>query len=522
MKKFVYILLLLAFLALLLSGCAHKGAPTEEQVTAQGDKLNKLARSKTVEELDGPYLGGRAIPIANDSTALGMRVTLRKKGSLSSIATTLSDMIRIPIQVATADPEPLDKKTPSTGKSGDLDDLLALPSSGGSSGGGTISVSYEGTLRGLLDNISTQSGFGWDYNAKTNTITFARFMIRTFTLLSAPGEINYSNQITNKSKESQSGNIGNSTNINNTVSTSDTSAQTAQTNTTKLKFDVWKDTEAGVKALLSKSGSVVMNQAAGTLTVRDHPENIRQVSTFIDDMNSRLGRQVALNVQVWSLEITDDTEAGLDLQLMFANKDVSVVAGSLTSVGGLNTATATIVSGKLKNSSGVLKALKQWGNATQVTSGGGLVMSNQPVPVLAVTRTAYLAGASTNTTQYGQTAQITPGEVTTGFAMTIVPHILDQRRLILQYNINLSSLDKMEEFKTEDLSVQLPKVSTRAFAQRTRMQMGQTLVLAGYQQVSQGTSNGLGLFNASRSAKFGKTLLVITIEVESANDKLED
>jgi type II secretory pathway component GspD/PulD (secretin) len=135
---------------------------------------------------------------------------------------------------------------------------------------------------------------------------------------------------------------------------------------------------------------------------------------------------------------------------------------------------------------------------------------------LAVKRHAYLAGASLNTTEYGQTSEITPGEVTSGFSMTVVPHILDRRRLILQYNISLAALDDMEEFRTENIVVQLPQVSQRAFAQRTQMQMGQTLVLAGFAQQTQNADNALGLLSGSRGADYGKMLLVITIEVESA------
>ena len=267
---------------------------------------------------------------------------------------------------------------------------------------------------------------------------------------------------------------------------------------------------------------MVGNQAAGTITVRDRAENIRQVSAYIAEINRRLSRQVALTVHVWALEVTDENEAGLDFQMLFANDDISIVAGSLASLGSPSSASATIVSGKLKNSTGVLKALKEWGNATQVTSGGGLILSNQPVPIQAIKRIAYLAGSSSSQSDYGQTTEITPGEVTTGFAMTIIPHILDRRRVLLQYSINLSSLDELTEFSTSDFTIQLPKTSTRAFSQRSTMQMGQTLVLAGFQDQTQQLANSLGLLNFGRGARYGKTLLVITIEVEAAGGGTED
>ena len=228
-------------------------------------------------------------------------------------------------------------------------------------------------------------------------------------------------------------------------------------------------------------------------------------------------------MHVWSLELKNDVNVGLDLSVLFNSSDVSVAAGALqTALGSAGTASATIVKGKLKDSIGIAKALKQWGNATQVTSGGGVTLSNQPVPIQAISRTAYLASSATNNSQYDQTTTLTPGEVTTGFAMTIIPHILDRRRVILQYTINLSKLDKLEEFTTNDVTIQLPKTSSRAFSQRSQLQLGETLVLAGFQSTTQEIGNTFGLLNVGRNKAYNKTILLITIETEAAGGGTED
>lgn len=386
----------------------------------------------------------------------------------------------------------------------------------------TLSVNYEGSLRGLLDQLAVQSGYGWDYDNRNNSVVFAKMMVRTYTILAAPGKLSYDSQITNKSKETANDSIGGtSSSIAQSVSTADTSVQTSQTNKTEMRLDIWEETERGIKNLLSKQGTVAGNQSSGTITVQDRPQNIRRISAFVRETNIRISRQVALKVQVWSLELTDDNEAGIDLQVLFQNDNMSVVAGSLAALGSLNSASASIISGELKESTAVLNALKQYGHATQITSGGGLVMTNYPFPVLGTVRTGYLAGVSSSVTDYGQTTEITPGEVTTGFSMSVIPHILDRRRCILQYNINLSSLDDMKEFSTEEVTVQLPQVSTRAFSQRTMMNMGQTLVLAGFQQETQSQNKSVGLFNLGGSAAYGKSLLIITIELESAGNGME-
>ena len=519
MKRYLS-LLLAAFV--FLSGCAVKdgGAPTVQQVEAKRDQLAELSSSKTVSIAEHPYLGAKPIVWQTDGEdipVLNASVTLKQKGTLSEIAASLSTIAPLSAQVSDTDaddPQPT-KQGSSSPDLPALDDLGLPPLASMS---GLIDVSYTGSLRGLLDTISSLSGYGWDYDAKTNRITFSAMQVRTYTIMAAPGVITYDSQVSNKSKERTRGSSISGSRINSTVSSGDTSSQTSQVHTSKIEMDIWKEIETAVKGLLSKRGTVSINQAAGTVTVRDSYTRLRDVTAYIDSINARLSRQVAITVRVWALELTDASSAGLNLQALFENNDVSVVAGSLGDLGSASTAAVSVVKGKLKGSSGTIKALREWGRATQLSSAGGLLMSNQPLPVQAIKRHAYLAGMTLATSEYNQTSEITPGEVTTGFAMTIIPHILPDRRVILQYTVTLSALDSMEEIDREQVYVQLPQVSTRSFAQRSKMKMGQTLVLAGFEQSTQNLGNSLGVLNTSRDADFSKTLLVVTIELESAEN----
>ena len=515
-----YLSLLLTAL-LFLSGCAVKdgGAPTVQQVEAKRDQLNELSSSKTVSIAEHPYLGAKPIVWQTDGEdipVLNASVTLKQKGTLSEIAASLSTIAPLSALVSVSDADdPQATQQSSSPELPALDDLGLPPLASMS---GLIDVSYTGSLRGLLDTISSLSGYGWDYDAKTNRMTFSAMQVRTYTIMAAPGVITYDSQVSNKSKERTGSSSISGSSINSTVTSGDTSSQTSQVHQTKIEMNIWKEIETAVKGLLSKRGTVSINQAAGTVTVRDSYTRLRDVTAYIDSINARLSRQVAITVRVWALELTDASSAGLNLQALFENNDVSVVAGSLGDLGSASTAAVSVVKGKLKGSSGTIKALREWGRATQLSSAGGLLMSNQPLPVQAIKRHAYLAGMTLATSEYNQTSEITPGEVTTGFAMTIIPHILPDRRVILQYTVTLSALDSMEEIDREQVYVQLPQVSTRSFAQRSKMKMGQTLVLAGFEQSTQNLGNSLGVLNTSRDADFSKTLLVVTIELESAEN----
>jgi len=526
-KYFVPILMVI----LVLSACApNRHVPKMEELEQQGEDYQKIAEDKTVRVLPEHYVGVKRVPFRNnDAPILKSRVTLRTRGSLHSVADRIMELVPVTVNVASDhDAKAREEKIPEISNPNPQEEialaaLLAAEASSASLPGDApkrLNINYEGRLAGLLDQISMQSGYGWDYDRSKNSIVFARTMIRTFTLTAAPGKISYKAQLTNKSKESSSsGTISDS--VNSTVTSGDTSSQSSQTYTSDLNHNIWEDTLKAVNSMLSSIGKASSNVAAGTITVRDRPENLRQIGNFINELNERYSRQVALKVNVYSLEVTDDRSVGIDLLAMFTNKDVAIAAGSLTGTpGAIGTASATIVKGDLKGSQGVLKALREWGNAKQITSSGIVAMNNQPAPVEALKKIAYLAGSSTETTDYGQTTELTPGEVTTGFSMTVTPHILPNRRVILQYNVKLSSLEAMQTYGTADVEIQLPQVATRAFSQRASMMMGQTLVLAGFEQATHNDDRSAGLFSAGKGDSFLRTLLVITIQVENASPEV--
>lgn len=537
MKK--YVLLVACFmLAIAFLGCANKNAPKEETIEAQGQKFSDIAKDRTIRVVSEHYVGVKRVPpsIAN-APELQTRITLRANGSLAKIADTIMTLVPLTVNVVgdhdisasasaqTNKPVPGIPRTPEQSliedlvQSGNQVSQASIPGTPAS-----LAINYSGRLVGLLEQISMQSGYGWDYSRKDKTITFAKTMVRTFALHAAPGEVAYDNSLTDKNRSNNTSTSSLGNNVNATVSNNTEDSQISQTYKSKISFDVWQDTLKTVQTLLSSIGKATSNVAAGTITVRDRPVNLRMVENFIDEVNSRYSRQVALKVNVYSLDIKDSKEAGIDLQVLFnpSKSDFGLAAGSLSNMGLIGTASAAIVSGEMKDSAAVLKALAQWGNATQVTSAGVVTMNNQPAPIEAIRRTAYLAATSQETTDYGSTTELTPGEITTGYSMTVTPHILPSRKVILQYTVRLASLEAMQEFSSGESRIQLPQVATRAFSQKANMMMGQTLVLAGFEQATQQKQTGAGILSLGRSADYNRTLLVITIQLENASPEIAE
>ncbi|MCT4533758.1 type II secretory pathway component PulD-like protein [Halodesulfovibrio sp.] len=490
------ILFILALMVLTLSGCAlnHANEP-QTRIQTQARSLKQNVKPQTVNIVQQPYLG--ADPVKLDEGAalpfiFNQRITLRTKGTLPQLVNAIQELVPLGIKYSVNDntPNDSDSKAPKT-----------------------MSVAYHGSVENLLNNIGQHFGQSWEY--QNGIVEFSYLRVKTFTLFTSPSAVGFEGTISNKteSKGTDSGSA---------ASASGSSSQTAQTTKSRFSADAWAECRNGVEAMLSKRGKVSMSKSSGTITVTDTAPALHRIEKYIDSINAKLGKQVALSVHVWSLELSDNTDTGINLKVLLEGsglKLASSIVNPYQLLDGAGSLTATILgNGQLSGSEAVLRALKKKGRTTLLTSGSGISMNNQPLPVQVDRRIAYLAGSKTTTTNDSTSTELTPGEVSPGFAMNVIPHILDRRRVILQCNVSLSSLDSLVEFASGKQKIQLPQLSTRSFAQQISMNMGQTLVLAGFEQEKGVDSAGANILSAGQSSQREKHIIVITIDVEGAGD----
>lgn len=489
--------------AVMLCACS-KPTRMESKAKEYSAELESRATAPIVDVREAPYMGATPVDYSRDYEkypVFSANISLNMRGTLQEACMTIGQMLDLSMQVE------MDAATQGT-----------APTS-------VHTVNFAGKTLALLDSLSSLYGVAWTYDNVTRTVVFSQMQVRNFAILAAPGSLKHSTEMSSTSQQG-SNTSGEGSNSNNTSSNNagsgnnDTSSSdSSQSLSGEYKVDVWAEVETGVKALLSPNGAVTLNRASGSIMVRDTVPVMRQVASYIDDLNSNLLKQVALSVKVWSIDITDASEVGLNLSLLFKeNFKLATGASSIVSQLANDSLTATIVEGSLKDSSATLKALNSVGRASQVTSGSGVCMNNQPLPVQNVKRQSYLASVSSFTpTTGGNTSSLRPSQVTYGFAMTVIPNILDRRRAVLQYNVSLSNLDKMDQLKSGENSIQLPTVSIRSFNQRAFMRMGQTLVLAGFEQERDASETKAAIFSMGRNREYGKSLIVITISMDSMN-----
>lgn len=349
---------------------------------------------------------------------------------------------------------------------------------------------YDGALTGFADVAASRFSVSWEW-AKTSNgtygIRFFRYTTRVFRLVALPGDTNLESSISNSPGGSGSGTSG---------SSGATGSSNQNTGVSFSSLSVWKAAGNSIGSMMSPGRSPVVSPATGEVTVTDTPEVLDQVEHYVERLNASLSMQVVINVRVLSVDLTDSNQRGIDWDVVYkslsgnfglnftnaftAPSDASSLTLKILSTAGTAT-NSTIQS--WQGSNAIIHSLETQGRVSQTTSGTLTTLNNQVAPLQSVTQTSYLASSTTNTqANAGATTTLQPGVINTGFSMSVVPHILDARRLLLQYSVNLSSLLSLTTVTSNGSSIQTPNIDTRNFLQRVMMSSGETLVMTGFEQ----------------------------------------
>ena len=385
-----------------------------------------------------------------------------------------------------------------------------------------IVISFDGEVSHLLDTISANYGISWEY--RDSKIQFFRLSTRTFTIHALAGDSNIQSSVSDAGQTSVSGGSA----------AAPGNASGNQTSISATSLSVWKSLDEAVKSMLSKEGKVVVTPALGTITVTDTPMMLARVTSFIEQQNASLSKQVVVNVQVLSVTLNRDDNYGINWGLVYSSVSKnaawsfnSVFAGVTAGASALGVKVLSPTSDNLKSIAGsnaLISALSEQGHVSVVTETSSITLNNQPVPMQVGTQTSYLASsATTSSANVGSTTTLTPGVVSTGFSMSVIPHILDTDNILLQYGISLSSLSALNTVTSGTSSIQTPTIDTRNFVQRVGVRSGDTIVLTGFEQnQTNTTSQGVGSpsatwFGGGITGQHKHTVFVILVRPVIAN-----
>lgn len=384
-----------------------------------------------------------------------------------------------------------------------------------------LSFQFRGTIKGALDALEAKSGYG--YSIDGNTVTWSAYLTRNIDISFMPGASTY----LLGQRESQSNNSSsNSTDV--------TAGVNNQFSNLQASLSVWQDLTATLNTLKSKQGSVFVSQATTTVTVHDRPSRVRAMQAYIDDLNVKLSREVALQVQVLEVDLNRGFNYGINWQLVreYMNVHFGIAAAlgrpvSLPSLGDNTSAGAAgfiikSMQGKWAGTDMLINALSQQGKISTVTRPRVVTLNNQVAEIDINTQTGYLREVTSSIVGNPTTTAVslTPGNVKTGFSLFLLPKIVKQD-VYLQISSTISNLLGITTVTSSpDLTaqntaqIQLPTVTEKRFNQRTLVPSGSTLVLAGFKQL-RNEANNTKLFKlndlGSRGAKQSNSETIVLI-----------
>lgn len=399
-----------------------------------------------------------------------------------------------------------------------------------------ISINYSGTVKGALDLLAAKAGYV--YTVNNNSIYWQAFVVRTFDIAFMPGSSDYmmgkaagSSGISSVGMSGGSAGFGGSGGAAQVSAIVDDSAASQYSNL-KATLSIWKDVEATIKQLMSPQGTVMVSESTTSVTVRDRPTNLELIARFIENLNSKLSRQVLVKVQVLDVTLSSDYNYGIDWNLMKKTLDgttfkLNMNFGTPVSITPLSGPAISQTSDVLSiTQTGVtafnafINSLTQQGKVSIVTEPRAVCLNNQVSVIRIVSSQGYLASVQTTTLAGSSsggssiTSQLTPGTVTTGLTLYILPKILGSK-IYLQVNADLSTNDGLTVVSstagtlTSDSDptgsiIQIPNTTQKQFNQRSVINSGDTLILAGFRELKNETG-AMQMFNLQALGGKGST-----------------
>lgn len=486
----------LSALIALISGCVNPMKTVHDadyNVTQTQDKLQRIQNRSTspapaVVKYSGYYVNPNPVTPSQGPIWMNNQITLRAQNVPMSFLT--SRILR------------------------DTDASVSYQN--GANQNQLLSMDYSGDIKGALNQIAADTNYA--YSVQNNVVTWNSYVTKTFNISFMPGTSSYQ---VGQNKGLGAGEAANANSSGtNTVSTVTGDLGAQQYSNLTGSLSVWNDLSTTLNQLKSADGTVSISESTTTVTVHDHPSNVQAMTDYINQLNRDLSREVAIQVEVLEVDLNKEFNYGINWNTIWQIAGTQVgIAGNLAGAAStpaiatqsLGTAgIATLRLGNPNASNALIQALSQQGRVSVVTQPRVVTMNNQMAEIKITRDVAYLQSVSNTTTanagNASNTQTLTPGVVTDGFTLYLLPKI-QKNRVYLQISSALSNLTAINTVSNNGTvnqpiptttatagttaqqqsvpfqAIQVPTLANKMFNQRTVIDSGSTLMITGFQQV---------------------------------------
>jgi len=337
-----------------------------------------------------------------------------------------------------------------------------------------------------LNKVLTPNGLRWRY--EDGSFFVYEFEDRSWTLPLPPAVSSFQNVISN---EAQSGSTGGTTTgpyggmYGAATGTSGTTTGAKVSHKIDYSPDkFWKTLEDNIKRMISKAGSYSIDPMAGVIHVRDLAKNIKEIDTYLKNIDSELRKKVVIEVKVVEVNLKKGHEVGVDWNFIkrevFPNTTIS--SSSTTATDNLGSAISFVINTSLwkENFMGMLKILEDYGDVNIISQPTLLMGNNESAMIMAGQMTTYIANVSKTTTGTTGTESfsVSTGTVQDGVSLSIVARILEDS-VFLNVTPVISSILQIRRIEMGDTIIEAPDTMTRSMNTSAEVKNGESLFIGG-------------------------------------------
>lgn len=356
--------------------------------------------------------------------------------------------------------------------------------------GDLVSIAWSGPVEGLLDAVTSRLGLSWRH--RDGVVSIFHLDTRIYRVQAIPSTSRMESTVHSGARSSAGVSTGTSGGSRESSGGISGSSGSNQLTSVEVETDFMDDLQETVSQMLTPdTGRMALSRASGTLSVTDTPETLDRIGLYVDQLNEFTTKQVLLNVKVLNVTLNSSDEMGINWNAIYTNladqyglRLSNAINASSEAVSG----SVSILEGssRFSGSELIVNALAQIGKVSVVTQPSVTTLNLEPVPVQVARQVSYLERVELGqTAQVGSTTSLTPGSVTTGFNMMLLPHILDDSRtVLLQYSMNLSTLDNLRTVSSGGSTIEIPEIDNRIFNQKVRLRSNETLIISGFEQLA--------------------------------------
>lgn len=282
------------------------------------------------------------------------------------------------------------------------------------------------------------------------------------------------------------------------------SLSTGATITSSDKFSFWGKMEAELGVILNapsdkfKAPTPIINREAGLVTVSGTTAQVNRIAIYIDQLMSRLHKQVLIDVKILSVNLDKSRQTGINwgeiyklqnmkltYEMLNSNNLSEVANDSIQEFGDDNpSAHATFM--RLSGNTAItdlVKFLNTQGDVTSISNPKVVTLNNQPAVFSSGDQLYYKLSASSRQTGSNAATETYNNEVVksvfAGILLDITPEITDDGEIILKINPSISTVKT--EVKTDESGVRRlpPDLMKKQISSVVKLRDGEKIVLGG-------------------------------------------